>query len=144
MSDAVRPRLKPSGKAELTAWEREQRGLTVSLMSLPVLAMVVLFVAPILVLFWMSFGGGARMGWSLDAYGKLFQPVYLRLLGFTLQLAFLTTVICGVLAYPLAYLMVNIRSRFTTWMAMTLFIALWLSFLARTFSWIIILQRRGV
>lgn len=136
--------MRPTERIGLTAWERQQRGMTVSLLSGPVLIMIVLFVMPILVLIWMSFGGGARTGWSLRGYESLLQPVYLRLLGFTLQLALITTVICALLAYPLAYLMVNIRSRFTQWMAMTLFIALWLSFLARTFSWIIILQRRGV
>lgn len=136
--------MRPTERTGLTAWERQQRGLTVSLLSGPVLIMIVLFILPILVLVWMSFGGGSRTGWGLRGYESLLQPVYLRLLGFTLQLALLTTVICALLAYPLAYLMVNIKSRFTQWMAMTLFIALWLSFLARTFSWIIILQRRGV
>lgn len=135
--------MKTTSRWELTAWEREQRKMTFSLLSLPVVAMVGLFVVPILVLVWISLGIGTD-SFGLGAYEKLFQPVYLRLLGFTLKLAFITTVLCAVLAYPLAYLMVNIRSRFTSWMAMTLFVALWLSFLARTFSWIIILQRRGV
>lgn len=136
--------LKPSGPSQVTAWDLQRRRLTLSLMAPPMAAMVLLFVAPILVLVWMSFGGGSADADPFAGYRALLQPVYLRLLGFTLQLALTTTLICALLAYPIAYLMVNIESRFTQWMAITLFIALWLSFLARTFSWIIILQRRGV
>ncbi|MDP3339286.1 ABC transporter permease [Frigidibacter sp.] len=137
-------RLKPSGSPQTTAWDLQRRRLTLSLMALPLAAMVLLFIAPILVLVWMSFGGGSADAAPFAGYQALLQPVYLRLLGFTLQLALTTTLICALLAYPIAYLMVNIESRFNQWMAITLFIALWLSFLARTFSWIIILQRRGV
>ncbi len=128
----------------LTAWQRQQRGLTLALMTLPTVAMIAVFVMPLLVLLWMSFGGGAQSGFSIQGYVDLLQPVYLKLLLFTLQLAFLTTALCAVFAYPLAYLMVNVSSRFAAWMGVVLFITLWLSFLARTFAWIIILQRRGI
>ncbi|WP_138464254.1 ABC transporter permease [Poseidonocella sp. HB161398] len=144
-SDAGIARLQPEERRHgPTAWERQQRGLTLSLMAVPMAVMALAFVLPLLVLLWMSFGGGSSEGFSLKGYGDLMQPVYLRLLGFTLQLALVTTLACALLAYPLAYLMVNIRSRFGAWMGMVLFVTLWLSFLARTFSWIIILQRRGV
>jgi ABC-type spermidine/putrescine transport system permease subunit I len=134
---------KPVPRKRSTAWDRQRNRMTLWLMGAPMLSMVVLFVAPIAVLVWMSFGGGSDAA-PLAGYQALTQPVYLRLLGFTLQLAVTSTVICAVLAYPIAYLMVNIRSRVNLWLAVALFISLWLSFLARTFSWIIILQRRGV
>ncbi|SMF16416.1 putative spermidine/putrescine transport system permease protein [Xaviernesmea oryzae] len=136
-------RASPGVRTKTTAWERQRNRLTLWLLSAPLAAMAVLFVAPILVLVWMSLGGGSQ-GAPFDGYRALLQPVYLRLLGFTLQLAVVCTVICAVLAYPIAYLMVNIRSRINLWLSVALFISLWLSFLARTFSWIIILQRRGV
>lgn len=134
---------RPKGRVKITAWDRQRNRLTLWLVSAPMIAMVVLFVAPILVLIWMSFGGGTQAA-PLAGYEALLQPVYLRLLGFTLQLAIVCTVICAILAYPIAYLMVNIRSRINLWLSVALFISLWLSFLARTFAWIIILQRRGV
>ncbi|WP_342364179.1 ABC transporter permease [Terrarubrum flagellatum] len=136
--------LPDAASGSLTAWQRQQRGLTLSLMAVPTLAMIAVFVMPLLVLLWMSFGGGGKAGFSLQGYIDLLQPVYLKLLFFTLQLALLTTVLCALLAYPIAYLMVNVSSRFSAWMGMVLFMTLWLSFLARTFAWIIILQRRGL
>lgn len=134
---------KRRGRTRHTAWDRQRNRLTLWLMSAPMFAMAVLFVAPILVLLWMSFGGGGQAA-PLAGYQALLQPVYLRLLGFTLQLAIVCTVICAILAYPIAYLMVNIRSRINLWLSVALFMSLWLSFLARTFAWIIILQRRGI
>lgn len=134
---------RPKPRKAATAWDRQRNRMTLLLMGAPILSMIVLFIAPIAVLVWMSFGGGSKAA-PLAGYQALLQPVYLRLLGFTLQLAVFSTVICAVLAYPIAYLMVNIRSRINLWLAVALFVSLWLSFLARTFSWIIILQRRGV
>ena len=137
------PQAQRRKRAASTAWGRQRNGTTGWLLSLPILSMIVLFLAPIVVLIWMSFGGGSQAP-ALAGYKALMQPVYLRLLGFTLELAIFSTVICAVLAYPIAYLMVNIRSRINLWLGVALFVSLWLSFLARTFSWIIILQRRGV
>lgn len=127
-----------------TGWESQRRKLTVVLMALPMAAMLLFFVVPLLVLLWMSFGGASAAGFSLDGYAGLMEPVYLRLLLFTLKLAFFVTLACALLAYPIAYLMVNVPGRFGQWMAIGLFVSLWLSFLARTFSWIIILQRNGI
>ncbi|CDZ60102.1 ABC transporter permease [Neorhizobium galegae] len=136
-------RTLPRKRSVVTAWSRQRNRLTFWLMTAPMLSMAILFIAPILVLVWMSFGGGSDVA-PFDGYKALLQPVYLRLLGFTLQLAFLSTIICAILSYPIAYLMANVRSQVNLWIAVALFISLWLSFLARTFSWIIILQRRGV
>jgi len=135
---------RPRAGTEISAWDRQGRRLTWALMSVPLAAMVIFFIAPILVLLWMSFGGGSKGGYGLQHYAALMQPVYLRLLWFTLELAFLVTLASAVLAYPIAYLMVNVKGRFAQWMAIALFISLWLSFLARTFAWIIILQRNGI
>lgn len=130
-------------RAALSAWERQSRRTTLALLVLPMLAMLVLFIAPLGMLMWMSVDGGDA-GLTLDGYRGLAQPVYMRLLGFTLELSFWVTIACVILAYPVAYIMANLPGRFAKWMAVSLFISLWLSFLARTFSWIVILQRNGV
>lgn len=133
---------KPARRAT-SPWERQNRILTWSLLALPLVAMVVLFVAPLLVLLWISFGGWSDH-YNLAGYEGLAAPVYRRLLFFTLQLAFSVTIACAILAYPIAYLMVCFKGRFAQLMALGLFISLWMSLLARTFAWIVILQRNGI
>jgi len=145
-SGVFEPDLAVPGRAArrpASPWERQSRLLTWSLLIVPLTAMLVLFVAPLLSLLWISFGGWAET-YNLDGYAKLAAPVYRRLLVFTLQLAFTVTVVCAVLAYPIAYLMVCYKGSFARLMALGLFVSLWLSFLARTFAWIVILQRNGI
>lgn len=132
-----------SARRPASPWERQNRILTWSLLTLPLAAMLVLFVAPLLVLLWISFGGWAEH-YSLDGYEGLTAPVYRRLLLFTLQLAFTVTIACALLAYPVTYLMVCFQGRFARLMALGLFVSLWMSLLARTFAWIVILQRNGI
>ncbi|MCA0921289.1 ABC transporter permease [Pseudooceanicola nanhaiensis] len=141
---SARPSGRPSGRPSSGSWELQRRRLTLALMALPMICMALFFLAPLFTLLWMSFGGWSGEGFTLVHFRGVVEPVYLRLLYFTLRLAFFTTLACALLAYPIAYLMVNLPGRYAQAMAITLFISLWLSFLARTFAWIIILQRNGV
>ncbi len=141
--DAGAARVGKPARGSASPWERQNRILTTSLLALPVVAMVVLFIAPLLVLLWISFGGWSDH-YNLDGYAGLAAPVYRRLLLFTLQLAFTVTIACAILAYPVTYLMVCFKGRFARLMMLGLFISLWMSLLARTFAWIVILQRNGI
>ena len=123
-------------------WETQRRRVTAVLLVLPVVMMTFLFLVPLLYLLWLSFGGPA--GANLDSYRQLSAPFYINLAYFTLQLAFFVTLACAVIAYPLAYMLANIESAVSRFMILSLLISLWLSVLARTYSWIIILQRNGV
>lgn len=125
-----------------TGWELQERNFTAVLLALPFAALVFVFVFPVLVIFAMSFSDGT--GFSTAAYGKLFQPVYFRLLWFTFKLSFVVTLACVVIAYPVAFLLAHMKSAVNSFLAVALLVSLWLSFLARTFAWIIILQRNGV
>ncbi|WP_172293283.1 ABC transporter permease [Pseudoruegeria sp. HB172150] len=135
--------VSPGAKRKRSPWERQNIALTWSLLSLPLVAMVVLFLAPLAVLLWISFGGWAD-AYGFEGYGKLGAPVYLRLLLFTLKLALTVTIACAVLAYPISFLMVCYKGTYAKLMALGLFVSLWLSLLARTFAWIVILQRNGI
>ncbi len=123
-------------------WEEQRTRINILLLIAPVLAILLLFVAPVLILLWMSFGGDD--GWSLAGYAALATPLYLRLLWYTLVLACLVTLLCLVIAYPIAYLLAHLQTALTRAMVTVLVLALWISVLARTFSWIIILQRNGI
>lgn len=123
-------------------WESQRRRVTAVLLILPVVMMTLLFLVPLGYLLWLSVGGSA--GFSLNAYKQLSAPFYINLALFTLQLAFLVTIACAVIAYPLAYMLANIENTLSRLVVLGLVISLWLSVLARTYSWIIILQRNGV
>ena len=124
------------------SWERQRRRVTVILFIAPLTVMALLFVVPLAVLLWLSFFGDD--GFSIQAYAELTRPVYVNLMLFTLRLAFSVTLICVVIGYPIAYLLANMPGTSARWMTLALLVTLWFSVLARTYSWIIILQRNGL
>ena len=77
-------------------------------------------------------------------YAKLWDPYYLGLFLRTMRMALVTTVICAVLGYPVAYALARARP---VAMALGLFLLvmpLMVSTVIRVFGWIVILGRNGL
>ncbi|MCQ6561287.1 ABC transporter permease [Paenibacillus mendelii] len=83
---------------------------------------------------------------SLSQYIEVFtSPFYLGTIRSTLWVALLTTVICIVLAYPAAYLLVRSPNQGTRTMFYILLVSpLLTSVVIRTFAWIVILAQNGL
>jgi ABC-type spermidine/putrescine transport system permease subunit I len=77
-------------------------------------------------------------------YLKIFDPYYARLFGRTLRLGLVTTAICAVLGYPLAYFLARARPRALTLGLFLLIMPLMVSTVIRVFGWIVILGRKGM
>jgi putative spermidine/putrescine transport system permease protein len=81
---------------------------------------------------------------TFDNYLKIFDLYYVRLFGRTLRLGLITTAVCVVLGYPLAYYLSRARPR---WQGVGLFLLimpLMVSVVIRVFGWIVILGRKGL
>jgi spermidine/putrescine transport system permease protein len=81
---------------------------------------------------------------SLDSYRRLFNPLYLGVLGSSLYLAALTTVLCLLLGYPFAYLLTRLPPRWRPLLLLLVIIPFWTSSLVRTYAMVIILKSQGV
>ncbi|HET6223810.1 MAG TPA: ABC transporter permease, partial [Dongiaceae bacterium] len=82
---------------------------------------------------------------SLQTYGELFQPANIDIILRTVVMASVVTIICGVIAFPLAYYM----ARFTTPYSKAVFylavmLPLWSNYLVRVYAWKLILAKEGV
>lgn len=77
-----------------------------------------------------------------------FEP-FLKAFGYTnvflksLWIALLSTLICLVLAYPLAYMLTRMRKSSQNTVQMILMIPMWMNFLLRIYAWMILLQKNG-
>ena len=69
---------------------------------------------------------------------------YLLIFGRSLKLAVISTVICLLLGYPLAYIMARAGSRAQKIMMTLIMIPMWMNFLIRTYAWMTILQDTGI
>ena len=114
-------------------------------LSLPALMLVVVMAAlPVGWLFGLSFTGDDG-GWSLEHYRRLLESKsYARIFQTTFEVSFLTTFLCIVLGYPLAYLMAQSPPNIAGWMMTAVLLPFWTSLLVRTYAWLVLLQRRGL
>lgn len=69
---------------------------------------------------------------------------YLLIFWRSLKLAVISTVICLVLAYPLAYIMARATPRTQKIFLTIVMIPMWMNFLIRTYAWMTILQDTGI
>ena len=82
---------------------------------------------------------------SLVNYRRLIeQPAYERIVVVTFEISALTTLICIVLGYPLAYLLSQLPRRPAALCMIGVLMPFWTSILVRTYAWLILLQRHGL
>lgn len=102
------------------------------------------FVAPIALLAATSLGG-ATGGRALGQYGRfLLDPFYREFLTETLAISLVTTAVCAVLAYPLAYQLARAGVRARGMLLMLLIAPLMIGDVVRGYGWLIALGDFGV
>jgi putative spermidine/putrescine transport system permease protein len=84
--------------------------------------------------------------WNVENFRIILtDPTYRLIVGRTVGLAALVTVTDAVLAFPFAYYMARVASRRTqTILFAAVLLPLWASYLARVYSWILILNHSGL
>ncbi|TQI75349.1 putative spermidine/putrescine transport system permease protein [Bosea sp. AK1] len=79
---------------------------------------------------------------GVQNYIRLFgSATYVTTIGTTLKLAGMTTLLCILAGYPVAYLMATTRAGSS--LILLVVLPFWTSYLVRTFAWIILLGRNG-
>ena len=78
--------------------------------------------------------------------GEAVREVHTYLLIFmrSLKLAVISTVICLLMGYPIAYIMARAKARTQKIMVTLIMIPMWMNFLIRTYAWMTILQDTGI
>ena len=66
---------------------------------------------------------------------KITTPENLKALGLALLLAFVSTVICLILAYPLAMILVGRNVNQSSFVVLVFILPMWMNFLLRTLAW---------
>ena len=69
---------------------------------------------------------------------------YLLIFARSLKLAVVSTVICLILGYPVAYIISRCNARVQSTLITIIMIPMWMNFLIRTYAWMTILQDTGI
>ncbi len=102
---------------------------------------VLFIIAPLIFVIYYSFTDSAG-AFSLDSIKALskYLPTFLRSIWFGIE----ATLICLVIAFPLAYIISQKTDKIQRTMIMLVMLPMWMSFLIRTYSWMAILQDTGI
>lgn len=107
--------------------------------------LILFFIAPLLIVVVYSFLDRGIYGgvvWSLNPenFSRVFDPLYLNTFLRSVYIAILTTFICLLAGFPLAYFIVTRAPQKRNAFLLALMIPFWTNFLIRTYAWLMILR----
>jgi len=143
---------------------RESKSFQGTLLVTPTLIfMVGLLIIPLILTAIISFGqrssdGGVIYTFTLENYTRLvgfstscdngaascFDPLYVNILWRSLVLAFQTTILVILLAYPLSYFIARAPAKRRNTFLFMVLVPLWTNFVIRVYAWMMILRTQGV
>ncbi len=115
----------------------------------PAAMLIFLFGVPLLLVLTVSFAsrgtyGGIEWVGTLTNYTSIADPLYLRIFWRSLWLAVVTTAICLVMGFPMAYAIARAPQRWQGILLLLVIIPFWTNFLVRTYAWMFILRTEGL
>ncbi|SEB07833.1 ABC transporter permease [Leifsonia sp. 21MFCrub1.1] len=128
--------------------DRRRTRIGLLLMAPAIVAVLGLAIVPIVLVARNSFAesnvyGGITGGFTFDNYAQLFDPAYGKVLGYSLVMALINTVVCLVVGYIVSYYIVSRPPQRQSLLLLLIIVPFWTDFLVRTFAWISVLGRGG-
>ncbi|MBI2685461.1 MAG: ABC transporter permease [Acidobacteria bacterium] len=110
---------------------------------------VVLFLIPLSIIVGYSFHtrgvyGGVTAPWTTENYQRLFDPLYGIILWRSLVMSTAATVLCLLIAFPLALFIARAGERAKSIYLYLVILPFWTSFLVRTYAWMFLLRDTGL
>jgi putative spermidine/putrescine transport system permease protein/spermidine/putrescine transport system permease protein len=137
-------RAQALNEVALSGQERREQWTLLGLSTPAILVIAIVVLVPVGWLFYLSFVGSDGQ-FSLEHYKKMIEyKSYARVFMTTFQVSLLTTLICILLGYPLAYFLAHLPGRWTGLFMLAVLLPFWTSLLVRTYAWLVLLQRKGL
>ncbi len=112
--------------------------------------LIFFFVLPLIIVFVFSFASRGRTGrpnlegWNVDAWTRLTDPLVSTIVGRSLFVAVVNTVLCLIIGYAFAYWIATRPKQSTrTLLLVLVLIPFWSNFLVRTYAWRMLLDSDG-
>lgn len=107
-----------------------------------------LFLVPLIILFAYSLlsrgvYGGVSEPWTMENWLRLADPLYFAILLRSVAVAAISTAICLLVAFPLAWFIARAGRRRNLYLALVM-LPFWTSFLVRTYAWMFLLRDTGL
>jgi spermidine/putrescine transport system permease protein len=110
--------------------------------------LIVFMVIPLILVTVLSFLSRGTYGevvykFNIENYLRLFDPLYAKILGYSLLVGFLTTGLSLLIGYPMAYYIARAPARQRSLLLFLILLPFWTNFIIRIYAWIMILRSEG-
>ncbi|MGI1659737.1 MAG: ABC transporter permease [Desulfitobacterium sp.] len=75
---------------------------------------------------------------------RVFEPIYLKVIGRSIGLALISTLFCLLLGYPMAMILASKELKMRDFLIVLFVLPMWMNFLARTYAWMTLLENNGI
>lgn len=86
----------------------------------------------------------ADFAFTLDNFSRFFETLYVKILLTSLVLAGVSTILCLIIGYPVAYIISQMSEKVRNNMILIFIIPMWMNFLLRTYAWLTLLGNKGL
>ena len=127
---------------------RKSRRLASLALPYGVYALIFILAPLLLILFYSLFYQGSQgFAFTLKHFLKFFdfsEPVYMKVLVRSVRIALVSTVICLIIGYPMAFILSRMNPRVRNIVSFLFVLPMWMNFLLRTYAWMTLLENTGV
>ena len=114
----------------------------------PTFWLVAFFLAPLAIVWVLSFGEKQGLieiaiTWTFDNYGRALNALYLEIFAKSMWMAAVTTFICLIVAFPVAFAITFAPERWKPVLLLLVILPFWTNLLIRTYALIAVLRTRG-
>ena len=109
--------------------------------------MILFILVPLILVIVFSFTTGdvpGNLSLTLENFQRFLQPLYLKVLGKSVNLALKSTLACFILGYPIAMIISRESTKKRNAMILLFILPMWMNFLLRTYAWMTLLGKNGV
>ena len=104
---------------------------------------VLFIIAPLIFVIYYAFTNSDG-AFTFQNIADLAQPSYLEIFMRSVCFAFLATIICLIIGYPIAYFITKASPKAQKILIMLIMLPMWMNFLIRTYSWMALLEDSGI
>lgn len=104
---------------------------------------VLFIIAPLIFVIYYAFTDSTG-AFTFQNISDLAQPSYLEIFMRSVCFAFLATIICLIIGYPIAYFITKASPKTQKILIMLIMLPMWMNFLIRTYSWMALLEDSGI
>ncbi len=132
-------------EATVTLVKKSHRFSGKSLLSFPyVLWMGAFIIIPLIMVVYYGLTTKTSNGFTLENLKLIADPINQRALLLSLKLSLISTLVCLLLAYPLALILKSMKLKSNSFVVLVMILPMWMNFLLRTIAWQNILENNGI